>query len=108
MPTLVGKSRSPWLKLMWAASLIPTVSCSEQHEPRASPIVARRLGGDSIAPGVLARVCTAEDEGCVPTFAVPCFVTWMGDSAQKPDIPPPSPEVQAWCEAQSAVDTAGR
>jgi hypothetical protein len=106
MQILKRQARPPWLNVSWAAGVILVASCSEQHEPRASPIVARRLGGDSIAPGALIKVCKPEDEGCVPTYPVACSMTWMGDPAQKPDIPRLSPEAQAWCAAQGAAGSA--
>jgi hypothetical protein len=42
-------------------------ACTASEEPRPAPIVARRLGGDSMAPGVMVIHCRPEDEGCVPT-----------------------------------------
>lgn len=56
------------------------VGCTEQAEPRPSPIVARRLGGDSMVSGPMVRVCRPEDAGCVPTYAVACVERWGGDS----------------------------
>jgi hypothetical protein len=102
------RARSPWLDLGWVAAVTLMVSCGEQHEPRASPIVTRRLGGDSIAPGALLKVCAPGDEGCVPTFPVACSETWMGDSADKPHTPALSPEAQAWCDAQGAAGSVNR
>jgi hypothetical protein len=99
MQTPGAKSRSLCLAVSWVAGVIISMSCSEQYEPRASPIVSRRLGGDSMVPGALIKGCEPEDEGCVPTNAVACSVIWMGDPAQKPNMPL-SPEEEAWCVAQ--------
>jgi hypothetical protein len=80
------------------------VACTEQAEPRPSPIVARRLGGDSIAPGPMVHVCQPEDEGCVPTYPVACGERWSGDSAKAPShvTRPRSTQEEAWCAANSA------
>lgn len=89
----------------WIACLVFLTACEEQHEPRAAPIVARRVGGDSIAPGAMVRICGPEDEACVATYPVACSMIWMGDSAEKPFIPPLSPEEQAWCDAHGGNDS---
>ena len=54
------------------ASLLPVLACAEQHEPRAAPVVARRTGGDSLQPGPMVIVCKADDEACVPSYAIAC------------------------------------
>jgi hypothetical protein len=100
MRRLRERARSPWIGMRWAVSLVLLASCGEQHEPRAAPIVARRLGGDSLAPGAMIKVCTLEEEACVPTYPVACSLTWGGDSAQKPPMPRLSAKEQAWCAAQ--------
>jgi hypothetical protein len=82
------------------------VSCTEQAEPRPSPIVARRLGGDSIAPGPMIHVCHPEDAGCVPTYAVTCAERWSGDSADAPPshvMRPRSVQEEAWCAANATT-----
>jgi hypothetical protein len=80
------------------------VTCTEQAEPRPSPIVARRLGGDSMAPGPMIHVCRPEDAGCVPTYAVACATRWGGDSADAPSrvMGPLSAQEEAWCAANAA------
>jgi hypothetical protein len=80
------------------------VGCTEQAEPRPSPIVARRLGGDSIAPGPMIHVCRPEDAGCVPTYAVACAERWGGDSTDAPAhvIRPRTIQEEAWCAANAA------
>ncbi len=90
-------------QLCWAAGLLLVLSCTEQHEPRASPVVARRLGGDSMVPGAVLKVCTAADEGCMPTYPVACSEKWAGDPAQRLDLPALSPELEGWCAAQGAA-----
>ena len=107
MKIVERRSRPLCMNVSWAAGVILLISCSEQYEPRA-PVVARRLGGDSMAPGALVKECKPEDEGCVPTYAVPCSVTWMGDPAQKPNMPRLSPNDEAWCAAQGAAEPVGR
>jgi hypothetical protein len=79
------------------------VGCTEQAEPRPSPIVARRLGGDSIAPGPMIHVCGPEDAGCVPTYAVTCVGRWGGDSTDAPAhvIRPRTLQEEAWCAANA-------
>jgi hypothetical protein len=100
MQILGEKSRALCLTVSCVAGVIFSMSCGEQSEPRASPIVSRRLGGDSMVPGALIKGCEPEDEGCVPTYAVACSVIWMGDPAEKPNMPRLSPEEEAWCAAQ--------
>ena len=80
------------------------VGCTEQAEPRPSPIVARRLGGDSLAPGAIAHMCRPEDEGCVPTYPVACALRWSGDSADASAqvIRPRTVQEEAWCAANAA------
>jgi hypothetical protein len=99
---------SLWLRMQCAAGLALLFSCGEQHEPRPSPIVARRLGGDSVAPGAMVKICTPEDEACVPTYAVACSTTWAGDRAEKPHLPQLSREEQAWCAAYASADSNSR
>jgi hypothetical protein len=80
------------------------LSCTEQAEPRPSPVVARRLGGDSVAPGAMAHMCQPEDVGCVPTYAVACAMRWGGDSVDAPPhvVRPLSAQEEAWCAANAA------
>jgi len=80
------------------------ISCTEQAEPRPSPVVARRLGGDSLAPGPIAHMCWPDDAGCVPTYAVACAERWGGDSADAPPhvMRPRSAQEEAWCAANAA------
>lgn len=104
----MGKSGSPVKAVTRAlfGGLVPLllVTCTEQAEPRRSPVVARRLGGDSIAPGPMIHVCRPEDEGCVPTYPVACVVRWGGDSPDAPAHVIRSRTVQeeAWCAANSS------
>jgi len=107
MKILERRSRPLCLNVSRAAALILLMSCREQYEPRA-PTVARRLGGDSMTSGALVKVCKPEDEGCVPTYAVPCSMTWMGDPAQKPNVQRLSPNEEAWCAAQGVAEPVGR
>jgi tRNA1(Val) A37 N6-methylase TrmN6 len=66
------KSDEPlWRRIVGAVTFLAVASCAEQHEPRAAPIVARRLGYDSIAPGAIINVCKPEDEACVTTIQSP-------------------------------------
>jgi len=95
-------------RLRLAAGIILLASCGEQQEPRAARIVARRLGGDSVALGAVLKACKPEDEACVPAIAVMCSVTWAGDPAQKPNMPQLSPEEQAWCATHSGTDRRSR
>jgi hypothetical protein len=85
------------------------VGCSEQAEPRSSPIVARRLGGDSLQPGPMVVRCRPEDAGCVPTYAVACPAPPSGDSTEAATLmgPPLSPQEEAWCAANANVPAAG-
>ena len=80
--------------ISWPATVALLVACGEENQSRPVPI-ARRLGGDSMVPGALIKICKPEDEACVPTYAVMCSVTRRGHPAQNPQI---SPEEQAWCE----------
>jgi hypothetical protein len=100
-------ARSLWVNVPWVI-IVLLVSCGEQHGPRAAPIIARQLGGDSLAPGAMVRICKPEDEACVPTYPVACSTTWAGDAAQKPNIPSLSPQEQAWCAAQASTDSSVR
>jgi hypothetical protein len=79
------------------------LSCTEQAEPRPSPIVARRLGGDSIAPGPMIHICRPEDAGCVPTYTVACYGPPSGDSADASPLEtrPRSAEQEAWCRGNA-------
>jgi hypothetical protein len=101
-------ARSIWVRMPWAAGLFLMASCGEQQEPRAAPIVARRLGGDSLAPGAMIKVCKPEDEACIPTYAVACSVTWAGDPAHKSEMPRLSPEEEAWCAAHGGTHSSSR
>jgi hypothetical protein len=79
-------------------------ACTEQAEPRAAPVVARRLGGDSIQPGPMIVVCRPEDEGCVPTYAVFCPEPGAAESSRTAQVAarPLSLEEEAWCAANAA------
>jgi hypothetical protein len=81
------------------ACLLSVLACAEQHEPTAAPIVARRAGGDSLQPGPMVIVCKADDEACVPSYAIACR-HWAGDSVPPPDLPALSAEEEAWCATQ--------
>jgi hypothetical protein len=107
MPTFHRPTRDRALRFSLSILLL-LAGCGEQHEPRASPIVARPLGGDSIALGAVAKVCTPEDEACVPTAAVMCQEIWAGDPAEKPNMPPLSPREQAWCLGEGGTQSGGR
>ena len=80
------------------------VGCTEQADPRPSPVVTRRLGGDSMAPGPMIHVCGPEEVGCVPTYAVACAERWGGDStdARAHVIRPRTAQEEAWCAANAA------
>ena len=88
-------------------SLLLVLACAEEHEPRAAPIVARRTGGDSLQPGPMVIVCEADDEACIPSYAVACQ-RWVGDSAPPPGLPALSAEEEAWCAAQPQPDSSRR
>ena len=94
-------------RLTYLAVLLPVLACTEQQEPRPAPIVARRMGGDSLQPGPMVIVCKADDEACIPTYAVACR-RWVGDSAPPPDLPALSAEEAAWCAAQPPPDSSVR
>ena len=100
MPSYLGRRLS---HLACLASLVPVLACAEQHEPQAAPIVARRTGGDSLQTGPMVIVCKADDEACVPGYAIACR-GWTGDSAPPLDLPPLSAEEEAWCAAQPRPD----
>lgn len=44
-------------------------ACADRTEPPPSPILARPLGGDSLSPGAMIKVCGPDAVGCVPTYA---------------------------------------
>jgi hypothetical protein len=97
--------------LLGAMPLMLMVACTGHEEPRPAPIVARRLGGDSLAPGPMAIQCGPEDEGCVPTYAVACPAPSSGDSGAAPPMGPPlSVQEAAWCQANASpsADSAKR
>jgi hypothetical protein len=79
-------------------------ACASGTEPQPSPIAVRRSGGDSLQPGVNVIVCAAEDEGCVPTYAVACPAA-ATDSLSGPPL---APGDEAWCAAPPASDSAAR
>ena len=81
----------PRLSRTWLIGPLLVLACAETHEPRAAPIVARRTGGDSLQPGPMVIVCKADDEACVPSYAVACQ-RWVGDSAPLPGLPALSDE----------------
>jgi hypothetical protein len=89
------------------ASLLPVLACAEQHEPTAAPIVAQRAGGDSLQPGPMVIVCKADDEACIPSYAIACH-HWAGDLAPPPDLPALSAEEEALCAAQPKTDTSAK
>jgi hypothetical protein len=107
MPTFHGFTRSRALRV-GSSIILLLAACGDQHEPRAAPIVARPLGGDSIALGAVVKVCTPEDEACVPTEAVMCQEIWAGDPAEKPAMPPLSPREQAWCLGEGITPSGPR
>lgn len=95
-------AKAPPRALFGGLVTLVLVSCTEQAEPRASPIVARRLGGDSMAPGPMIHVCRPEDAGCVPVFAVACPAPVSGDSGVAPGVARTlSAREQAWCDANA-------
>ena len=104
MPSYRGRRLG---QLVCLTALLPVLACAEQHEPRAAPIVARRTGGDSLQPGPMVIVCKADDEACVPSYAIACRGE-PEDSAPSPDLPPLSADEAAWCAAQSRPDSSGR
>jgi hypothetical protein len=73
-------------------------ACTASEEPRPAPIVARRLGGDSMVPGPMVVHCRPDDEACIPAYAVACPAPVAGDSG-KPAQPgrPLSPVEEAFC-----------
>lgn len=87
-------------------TMVVLSGCAEQTEPLPAPIVARSLGGDSVQPGPMVIICQADDAGCVPTYAVACKLTWMGDSTQRPVIPPLSANEQVWCVEHERTDSS--
>ena len=93
--------------LAYLAVLVPVLACVDQQEPRPAPIVARRTGGDSLQPGPMVIVCKADDEACIPSYAVACR-RWAGDSAPPPGLPALSAEEEAWCAAQPQPDSSAR
>ena len=99
-------ARSSWKRCAWAGTVALLVSCGEEYEQRAAPIT-RRLGGDSMKPGALIKVCDPDHETCVPTYALKCSMRWAGDPAQKPDFPQLSPDERAWCEQHAPTDIEG-
>ena len=95
------------LALHGTALMTVAAACAEQQEPRPAPIVARRTGGDSLEPGPMVIVCRADDESCIPSYAVACDY-WAGDSAPPPDLPKPSAQDETWCAAQPLPDSSAR
>jgi hypothetical protein len=88
--------------VLGAISLALESACTANEEPRPAPIVARRLGGDSLAPGVMVIHCRPEDEACVPTYAVACPAPTTGDSGATPRKGPPlSAQEEAFCMANA-------
>ena len=103
---MLWRRRRPTLVAIVTGLLVFVLSaCAAETEPSPAPIVARSLGGDSARPGPMIIICQADDVGCVPTYAVACKLTWMGDSTQRLYIPPLSPREQAWCAEQQEADT---
>jgi len=89
LATVVGGSAA--IALMWA--------CTASEEPRPAPIVARRLGGDSIAPGPMVVHCRPDDEACIPRYAVTCPAPLTSKDSADGTLPsrPLSSEEQAYC-----------
>ena len=85
-------------------------ACVDRTEPQPAPIVARRLGGDSMQPGPMVIICRPDDAGCVPTYAVACEMKWAGDSTQAGTVAvlSLSPAEQAWCAGQQRPDSVQR
>jgi hypothetical protein len=85
------------------------VACTASEEPRPAPIVARRLGGDSMVPGPMVVVCRPDDEACIPAYAVACHVTPSSDSGKVAQPrPPQSPQEEAFCMAAAPDSTAAK
>jgi hypothetical protein len=95
--------------VLGAFSLALESACTAHEEPRPAPLVARRLGGDSLAPGAMVIYCRPDDEACVPTYAVACPAPTTGDSgATSPKGPPLSPQEEAFCMANATDSGTGR
>ena len=84
------------------------IACTASEEPRPAPIVARRLGGDSMVPGPMVVHCRPDDEACIPAYAVACPAPVVGDSGKATQPGPPlSPAEKAFCMA-AASDSGAR
>jgi len=94
-------SGSPTLAAIVFASAAGALiwGCTPSEEPRPAPIVARRLGGDSIAPGPMVVHCRPDDEACIPRYAVMCPAPLTSKDSADGVLPSPllSPEAQAYC-----------
>jgi hypothetical protein len=73
-------------------------ACADRTEPPPSTILARPLGGDSLSPGAMNKICGPDAVGCVPTYAVMCKVEDM-TPGQTAAIRTLSPDEQEWCAA---------
>lgn len=56
-----------------------------------------------LAPGAMVKLCTPDDEACVPTYSVACSTTWAGDTSRKPMMARLSPTEEAWCAADGRI-----
>lgn len=83
------------------SALLLLPACERQTEPLPAPIAARTMGGDSLRPGVNVIVCSADDAGCVPSYAVSCRLPGAADST---GAAPLSPDQQAWCATPPDAD----
>jgi hypothetical protein len=73
-------------------------ACTASEEPRPAPVVARRLGGDSMVAGPMVVHCRPDDEACIPAYAVACPAPVAGDSGKAAHPGPPlSPAEEAFC-----------
>jgi hypothetical protein len=88
------------IRLAALAGLV--TACGTRTEPQPSPIATRRNGGDSLQPGVNVIVCAADDEGCVPSYAIAC----PASETDSLSGPPLTPGDRAWCAGQPRGDPA--
>jgi hypothetical protein len=114
------RPRLAWVRMRLQASVRPTLAaasaglavilaCAPSEEPRAPPIVARRLGGDSVVPGPMVVRCRPDDEACIPAYAVACPAPAGSDSGTAAQRGPPlSPQEQAFCMKAAPDSGAGK